>query len=212
MGDRQPTVFIVDDDDQIRCSCGLLVQQAALPTEQYASGRAFLTHYDPLWPGCLLLDVRLPDTGGLQLQQELNRRGAVIPVIFVAGAAEVSEAVQAMQHGAFDFLQKPMCDEGLLDRVRRALELDAATRAGMGERRALERRFASLSDREREVLGMVLEGFSNKEAAVRMRLSSRTVEIHRASLMRKTGVRNTADLVRMALALQLRRVSDLRLR
>lgn len=209
MGDRQPTVFIVDDGERIRCGCDPAVRQAGFPTEQYASAHEFLAHYDPLWPGCLLLDVRMPDMGGLQLQQELNRRGAVIPVIFVAGVAEVAEAVEAMQHGAFDFLAKPVHANGLLDRIRRALELDAATRESLRERRAVERRFASLSDREREILGMVLEGFSNKEAAARMRLSSRTVEIHRASLMRKTGARNTADLVRMALALQPRRGSDL---
>jgi two-component system, LuxR family, response regulator FixJ len=209
MGDRQPTVFIVDADEQVRCGSDVVVRQAGLPTEQHAFAREFLAHYDPSWPGCLLLDVRIPHMGGLQLQQELNRLGAVIPVIFVAGVAEVAQAVEAMQHGAFDFLQKPVHADELLDRVRRALELDAATRASLRERRAVERRFASLSDREREILGMVLEGFSNKEAAARMRLSSRTVEIHRASLMRKTGARNTADLVRMALALQLRRSSPL---
>ncbi len=205
MSERQPTVFIVNDEEQIRCRCDLVARQAGLATEPYASALEFLARYDPLWPGCLLLNVRMPDMGGLQLQQELNLRGAVIPLIFVTAAAEVSEAVEAMQHGAFDFLQKPMCTERLLDRIRHALELDSANRADLRERYAVERRFALLSDREREILGMVLEGLSNKEAAARMRLSSRTVEIHRASLMKKTGARNTADLVRLALSLQLRR-------
>lgn len=208
MADRQPTVFIVDDAEQIRCNCDLLMRQAGLPTEPYALAREFLAQYDPLWPGCLLLNVRLPDMDGLQLQQELNRRGAVIPVIFVTAAPEVPEAVEAMQHGAFDFLETPLQPERLLDRVQRALELDAATRAELRERYAFERRFAALSDREHEILGMVLEGLSNKEAAARMRLSSRTVEIHRASLMKKTGARNAADLVRMALSLQLQRESQ----
>jgi FixJ family two-component response regulator len=211
MGDRQPTVFIVDDDEQIRLSCEQVIRHAGLPAEPYSSATEFLAAYDPSWPGCLLLDVRMPELSGLQLQQELTRRGAVIPVIFVTGVAEVPEAVEAMQHGAFDFLQKPIGAAELLDRVRRALEFDAASRSSLRERRRLEGRFASLSDREREILGMVLEGLSNKEAAARMRLSSRTVEIHRASLMRKTGARNAADLVRMAMALQLVRSSDLKL-
>jgi FixJ family two-component response regulator len=208
MADRQPTVFIVDDDDQIRRSCEMLIRAAGLPTEQYSSAGEFLAHYELTWPGCLLLDVRMPEMSGLQLQRELIRRGAAIPVIFITGVAEVSEAVEAMQHGAFDLLQKPIDTAELLDRVRRALDMDAAMRSSLRERRRLEDRFGLLSDREQEILGMVLEGLSNKEAAARMRLSSRTVEIHRASLMRKTGARNTADLVRMAMALQLVRTAD----
>ena len=146
----------------------------------------------------------MPDMSGLELQQELNRRGAVIPVIFATGVAEIPVAVEAMQHGAFDYLQKPISQEDLLDRVRRALAFDATTRASLLERRQAEERFESLTEREREILAMVVSGLSNKEAAARMKLSARTVEIHRASLMRKTGARNTAHLVRMAMELQIR--------
>ncbi len=199
MGDVQPTVFIVDDDEQIRRSCEALARHAGLPSEQYSSGHAFLDAYDPARPGCLILDVRMPDMSGLQLQQELIRRGAVIPVIFITGVAEVPEAVEAMQHGAFDFLQKPVSADDLLDRMRRALAFDTATRATLMERRKVQARFDSLTDREREILSLVLEGLSNKEAAARMKLSARTVEIHRASLLRKVGARNTAHLVRIAM-------------
>ncbi len=211
MSDRQPTVFIVDHDEPGRLSCEAAIRRAGLPTQMYPSAREFLAEYEVSWPGCLLLALRMPDMSGLQAQQELNRRGALIPVIFVAGAAEVADAVQAMRRGAFDFLQKPVGPEVLLGYVRRALQSDAMLRASLGERLAMEERFASLSDREREILGLVLEGLSNKEAAARMRLSSRTVEIHRASLMKKTGARTTADLVKMAMELQLVRSSDIRL-
>ncbi len=202
MDDIHPTVFIVDDDEQIRRSCEVLVRHAGLRSEQFSSGREFLDAYDPARPGCLVLDVRMPDMSGLQLQQELNRRGAVIPVIFITGVAEVPEAVEAMQHGAFDFLQKPIGAQALLERLRRALAFDAVTRASLLERRKMQVRFDSLTDREREILSLVLEGLSNKEAAVRMKLSARTVEIHRASLLRKVGARNTAHLVRMAMELR----------
>lgn len=202
MVELRPTVFIVDDDEQIRLSCEALVRQAGLCSEQYSSAHAFLDAYDTTRPGCLVLDVRMPDMSGLQLQQELNRRGAVIPVIFITGVAEVPEAVEAMQHGAFDFLQKPISAQGLLDRLHRALAFDAATRASLMERRKMQARFDSLTDREREILSLVLEGLSNKEAAARMKLSARTVEIHRASLLRKVGARNTAHLVRMAMELR----------
>jgi FixJ family two-component response regulator len=202
MADPQPTVFIVDDDELVRHSCEALAKHAGLPSEQFSSGQDFLDAYDPARPGCLILDVRMPDMSGLELQQELNRRGAVIPVIFITGVAEVPEAVEAMQHGAFDFLQKPISPEGLLDRLRRALAFDDTTRATLTERRRVQARFDTLTDREREILSLVLEGLSNKEAAARMRLSARTVEIHRASLLRKIGARNTAHLVRMAMEIR----------
>jgi FixJ family two-component response regulator len=205
MADRQPTVFIVDDDEPIRRSCDALVRQAGLTSEQYSSAREFLDAYEPSRPGCLVLDVRMPDMSGLELQQELNRRGAVIPVIFVTGVAEVPVAVEAMQHGAFDFLQKPIRAPEFLDRVHRALAFDGTTRATTLQRRQLQARFDSLTDREREILSMVLEGLSNKESAARMKLSSRTVEIYRASLLRKVGARNTAHLVRMSMELRVQK-------
>jgi two-component system, LuxR family, response regulator FixJ len=202
MADVQPTVFIVDDDELIRHYCDVIIQHAGLPTEQHSSAREFLRRYELARPGCLVLDIRMPDMSGLELQEELNRRGAIIPVIFATGVAEVPVAVGAMLHGAFDYLQKPLRAENLLDRVRRALAFDTSTRASLLERKRTLERFAMLTEREREILSLVIAGLSNKEAALRMRLSARTVEIHRAGLMRKTGARNAAHLVRMAMEFQ----------
>ena len=205
MGDPVlPTVFIVDDDVVIRRFCVAVLDHEGLPSQEYTCAREFLEHYDPVRPGCLLLDMRMPGMTGLELQEELNRRGAVIPVIFATGVAEVPIAVEAMLQGAFDYLQKPISPSDLLERVRRALAFDASTRASLLEHRDAQERFAQLSEREREVLTMVMGGLSNKQVAGRMRLSSRTVEIHRASLMKKTGARNAAHLVRMAMELQSR--------
>ena len=197
-----PTVFIVDDDEGLRRYCAAVVEHEGLRWEAFPSAREFLREYDLDRPGCLLLDIRMPGMTGLELQEELNRRGAVIPVVFATGLAEVPAAVEAMLQGAFDYLQKPVSPSDLLDRVHRALAFDASTRATLLEQSQAEQRFAQLSQRERDVLAMVLGGLSNKQAAAKMNLSSRTVEIHRASLMKKTGARNAAHLVRMAMGLQ----------
>ena len=196
------TVFIVDDDDGVRRYCSAVVEHEGLPWEGFPSAREFLRQYEPSRPGCLLLDMRMPGMTGLELQEELNRRGAVIPVIFATGTAEVPVAVEAMLQGAFDYLQKPISAADLMDRVRRALAFDASIRACLVERHAAEQRFAQLSEREREILAMLMAGLSNKQVAARLNLSARTVEIHRASLMKKTGARNAAHLVRMAMELQ----------
>jgi|SRR6185437_16285987 len=199
MTDNRPTVFIVDDDEVIRLSCNAVLQQVGLPTELFASASEFLGRYESSRAGCLLLDIRMPDMSGLDLQKQLIYRGATIPIIFITGVAEVPVAVEALRLGAFHYLQKPIRMESLLDWVRRALAVDATTRANMLERRQAEERFARLTERERKVLEYVVGGLSNKEAAARLHLSTRTVEIHRAGLMKKLGARNTAHLVRMAI-------------
>ena len=191
-------VFVVDDDADIRDSMRVLLEVAGFKVRTFTSAKQFLAD-DHAKHGCLIADVRMPDMSGLELQQELNRRGAVIPVIFATGVAEIPVAVEAMQHGAFDYLQKPISQEDLLDRVRRALSFDATTRASLLERRQAEERFESLTEREREILGMVVSGLSNKEAAARMKLSARTVEIHRAHIMNKLHASSLSDLVRIVL-------------
>jgi FixJ family two-component response regulator len=208
MSEVPPTVFIVDDEDQMRRYYDAILQHACLPTELYSSASEFLTRYDYTRPGCMVLDVTMPEMSGLELQEELNRRGATIPVIFVTGIAEAPVAVRAMRHGAFDYLVKPVTREDLLNRVHRALDFDAAIRASLLERSQAEELFDTLTEREREILYMIMGGFSNKEAARRLRLSPRTVEIHRASLLKKTQVRNTAHLVRMAMELNIRPSGD----
>ena len=197
-----PTVFIVDDDAAVRNSLRLLVKSVGLTAAAFVSAQEFLATYDPLQPGCLVLDVRMPGMSGLDLQQQLNLRGAVIPVIFITGHGDIPMAVEAMQHGAFDFLQKPFRDQDLIDRIQRALEKDRESRAALGQRARNRERFASLTPREREVLTLVTSGKANKVMAVDLGLSQRTVEIHRARVMEKMGASSVAQLVRMVLDLE----------
>jgi FixJ family two-component response regulator len=143
----------------------------------------------------------MPGMSGLELQEELNRRGAIIPVIFISGHADVPMAVEAIQHGAFDFLQKPFSDQDLIDRIQRALAADADNRQTLAQRDELRRRYDSLTPREQEVLVLVTDGRANKVMAGDLGVSQRTIEIHRARVMEKMGARSMAQLVRMTLDL-----------
>lgn len=198
---QAPLVFIVDDDAAVRNSLRLLVKSVGLTATVFVSAQEFLAGYDPQQPGCLVLDVRMPGMSGLELQQQLNLRGAVIPVIFITGHGDIPMAVEAMQHGAFDFLQKPFRDQDLIDRIQRALEKDRENRAALGERARIRERLDSLTPREREVLALVTSGKANKVMAADLGLSQRTVEIHRARVMEKMGASSVAQLVRMVLDL-----------
>jgi RNA polymerase sigma factor (sigma-70 family) len=197
--DPAPAVFVVDDDDALRASLRLLLKSLHLPSIEYASAAEFLHKYDPGRPGCLLLDVRMPGMSGLELQQELNRRGAIVPVIFITGHGDVPMAVAAVRHGAFDFLQKPFSAEDLITRIRGALERDRQQRVQLAAREQIRARLAALTAREREVLALVTAGKPNKTVAVELGVSQRTVEIHRAHLMEKMQAGSLAQLVRMAL-------------
>jgi len=201
MKERSPVVFIVDDDEAVRSSLRLLLKSVGLAPNAVASAREFLDRYDPSQPGCLVLDVRMPEMSGLELQEQLNRIGAVIPVIFITGHGDVPMAVEAMQAGAFDFVQKPFRDQDLIDRIQRALEKDRATRALLNERSLIRERLESLTPREREVLTMVTSGKPNKIMAADLGVSQRTVEIHRARVMEKMGAASLAQLVRMVMDL-----------
>src|SRR6202048_4683575 len=162
MNQGLPIVFIVDDDEAVRNSLRLLVKSVGLTAVALVSAQEFLTSYDPQQPGCLVLDVRMPGMSGLELQQRLNLRGAVIPVIFITGHGDVPMAVEAMQQGAFDFLQKPFRDQDLIDRIQRALAKDQTGRAELRERARIQERLESLTAREREVLELVTSGKPNK--------------------------------------------------
>jgi len=197
-----PTVFIVDDDEAVRNSLRLLVKSVGLTATALVSAQEFLASFDPLQPGCLVLDVRMPGMSGLELQQQLNLYGAVIPVIFITGHGDVPMAVEAMQQGAFDFLQKPFRDQDLIDRIQRALEKDRANRAALDERSRIRERHEMLTRREREVLALVTSGKANKIMAADLGLSQRTVEVHRARVMEKMGASSLAHLVRMVLDLE----------
>lgn len=201
MKDRQPTVFVIDDDDAVRSSLRLLLKSVGIPALAYGSANEFLGTYHPDQPGCIVLDVRMPGMSGLELQDELNLRGAMIPVIFVTGHGDIPMAVEAMQQGAFDFLQKPFRDQDLLDRIQRALTRDRDNRATLHQTDRMRERFATLTPREREVLDLVSRGMANKVMAAELGVSQRTVEIHRSRVMEKMEASSLAQLVRMALEL-----------
>jgi len=201
MKERSPIVFIVDDDEAVRGSLRLLLKSVGLIPSPFGSARDFLDAYDPVQPGCLVLDVRMPQMSGLELQEEFNRRGAVLPVIFITGHGDVPMAVEAMQAGAFDFLQKPFRDQDLIDRIQRALEKDRAIRAALDKQGVIGARFESLTPREREVLDLMSQGKSNKQMAFELGVSQRTIEIHRGHVMEKTGAASLAQLVRMVMDL-----------
>jgi two-component system response regulator FixJ len=201
MKEHPPVVYIVDDDEAVRGSLRLLLKSVGLTPNALGSAREFLSKYDPAQPGCLVLDVRMPEMSGLELQEQLNLQGAIIPVIFITGHGDVPMAVEAMQAGAFDFLQKPFRDQDLIDRIQRALEKDRANRAALTERTVIRERLESLTPREREVLTMVTAGKANKVMASDLGVSQRTVEIHRARVMEKMGASSLAQLVRMVLDL-----------
>lgn len=203
MNPKPASVFVVDDDDAVRNSLRLLLKSVGLPTVAFASAREYLDSWHPAQPGCLVLDVRMPGMSGLELQEELNRRGAIIPVIFISGHGDIPMAVEAIQHGAFDFLQKPFRDQDLIDRVQRALAADHADRQSLAQRDVLRRRYGSLTPREQEVLLLVTKGKANKVMAGDLDISQRTVEIHRARVMEKMGAQSLAQLVRMAMELDL---------
>ena len=194
-----PTVFVVDDDEGVRNSLRFLLKSVGLATRALASAQEFLDNYKPQQPGCLVLDVRMPGMSGLELQQQLNVRGAVIPVIFITGHGDVPMAVEAMQQGAFDFLQKPFRDQDLIDRIQRALERDGQNRAALAQHARIRERLESLTPREREVLALMTRGMPNKVMAAELGVSQRTVEIHRARVMEKSGAGSLAQLVRMVL-------------
>ncbi len=198
-GARAPMVFVVDDDDAVRSSLRLLFRSMGLATSCFGSAADFLRSYDAGQPGCLVLDVRMPGMSGMELQHELSVRGAMIPVIFITGHGDIPMAVEAMQHGAFDFLQKPFRDQDLLDRVQRALERDAENRQSLRAVDGIRERLDSLTPREREVLQLIVAGKANKVVAGALSVSQRTVEIHRARVMEKMQARSLAQLVRMVM-------------
>jgi FixJ family two-component response regulator len=198
---RKPVVYIVDDDDGMRRALGVLMTTVGYQPAAFAGPREFLSKYDPSQPSCLVLDVRMPEMSGLEVQQHLNRSGSMLPVILVSGHGDIPMAVQAMKDGAFDFLQKPFRDQDLLDRINGALKLDAENRASTDRLADLTQRSGSLTPREREVMALVVDGKANKVIAIDLGLSERTVEIHRANVMEKMGARSVAHLVKMHLML-----------
>jgi FixJ family two-component response regulator len=196
-----PVIYIVDDDDSMREAIELLLRTVGYQTVPFARAGEFLAKYNPDQHAALVLDVRMPEMSGLEVQQQLNRSGAMLPVIFITGHGDIPMAVQAMKDGAFDFLTKPFRDQDLIDRINTALKQDKENRAELERHADLRRRAASLTAREREVMALVVDGKANKVIAIDLGLSERTVEIHRANVMEKMGARSIAHLVKMHLTL-----------
>lgn len=200
-----PTVFVVDDEEAVGDSIAMLLRTVGLATRVYRDARVFLQEYRPDMAGCLLLDVRMPKMSGLELQQVLAARNVTLPVIFITGHGDVPMAVEAMRAGAMDFIQKPFNDDELIRRVQKALEEDAHERELLQRREELERRWDDLTPREREIALRIADGQANKRVAAELDISARTVELHRARILQKMGVRSLAHLVRMMVALKERR-------
>ena len=195
------TVFVVDDDAAVRRSLHELMVSASLPVESFETSQSFLDALDPGRPGCILLDLRLREGSGLDLQDELRRRKISLPIIVLTGHGDVPSSVRSLKAGAFDFLQKPTPPAVLLERVRAALECDRAEREHRSSRTAGLDRLASLTPREREVMTMLVAGATSKEVAYDLKISPRTVEVHRANIMSKMQARNLPELVRMTIAM-----------
>jgi len=188
----------------MRDSLRWLMGTVGLAVETYPSADEFLSRFDPdAGPGCLVLDVRMPGTGGLDLYETLVDRAAALPVIFVTAYADVPMAIRAMKSGAVEFLEKPFNRQALLERVQRAVRQDAERRKRAADRTAIETRFRRLSDKELEVLDLVKRGLPNKTIATRLAITPRAVEMRRASLMKKLGTGSLADLLRLAFAREL---------
>jgi two-component system response regulator FixJ len=192
-------VHVIDDDDGLREALAFLLDVNGIEARFYASANAFLDAL-PVADGCVLTDVRMPGLTGLELVRELRARGATFPVIVMTGHGDIPLAVEAMKAGVLDFIEKPFEDEHLIGSLRNALSALQTTEASDAGRRAAEQRLSELSPRERDVLAGVVEGKLNKQIAFELEISPRTVEIYRANLMTKTGARNVAELMRIALA------------
>ncbi len=199
----ESTIFIIDDDLEVRQALALLMESVGLKVETYGSADRFLEAFDPERPGCIVLDVRMPGMSGLELQARLAAAPIHPPVIIITGHGDVPMAVRAVRAGAVNFLEKPFNDQDLLDSVHRALEIDARQRGQARELAGIRRRLESLTRREREVLELVVRGLRNKMIAAELGVSQSTVEAHRARVMEKMEARSLSDLMRMVLSLEL---------
>lgn len=194
-------VYVVDDDEHVRDLLRELFASVSLPVQTFSSGQEFLHAYIPGSPGCLVIDMRMPGMSSFDVQAELAARGIHLPVIVVTGYGDVEESVRAMKAGAVDFIQKPFNNQALLEMVQRALSSSAEYHRSERERQQLRGAFDRLTPRERDVLERIVGGEPNKRIAHDLGLSAKTVEFHRANLMKKLHVRSVAELVRKALVM-----------
>ena len=191
---QQPTIFIVDDEPAMVDSLRVLVESVGHRARGYGSAAEFLDDFEPDRPGCVILDERMPGMSGHKMHEELLRRGSMIPIIMCTGHAEVQMAVDAMKRGAVTLVQKPFRDQDLLDAIEEALRRDAAARKRSTRRHAVESRLETLTPRQREVMDLMVRGKPNKVIARELGISERTVELHRARVMRAMEVNSAAEL------------------
>ena len=197
---NDPTVFIVDDDASVRDSLALLLSLKGFRTQVFAAAEAFLETYRPECRGCVLGDLRLPRMSGLDLPRELHERGYVVPVVLLTAHGDVQTTRSAMKTGAFDFLEKPIDDDVLLDVLQNAIHEDASRFGVATEGARAKDQLDRLTPREREVLGLLVEGLSQREIAERLAISPRTVEVYKARMMEKLQCRSLAEAIKLALA------------
>ncbi|MEJ2456501.1 MAG: response regulator [Candidatus Thiodiazotropha sp.] len=195
MAEADTVVYLVDDDAAVRGGLRLLLEQHELKVHDFASADEFLEYYRADFPGCLVLDLRMPGTDGLALQTHLATQRLPIPVIFISGHGSIPVSVKAIKSGAVNFLEKPVPHQELLRNIREALLLDARHRSQIEKGSEFQARYASLTPREREIMAMVVSGLTNKEMAEHLHISFRTVEIHRSRMMKKLQTGNLVDLL-----------------
>ena len=194
---REPTAFLVDDEEAVRDSLSLVLEQAGIPCLAYPSAEAFLAESLEERPGCAIIDLRMPGMDGLQLQEAMEQRGIGLPVIFLTGYGDIPTSVKAIKAGALDFLTKPVSTATLLAAIEAGFAEDARLRAQAERSHSAQGRLAQLTARERDVMELAIEGLSNKEIARKLSISHRTVEIHKARVMKKAGAGNVLDLARI---------------
>lgn len=202
MADTDTCVYIVEDDDAVRESLQMMLESVGRRVEAFENADLFLQAYSQDMAGCIVLDIRMPGMNGMELQRKLNEQNSILPIIFVTGHGDVPMAVEAMQQGAVDFVQKPYREQELLEKIAQAIALDEENRASLQQRQMILERMQELTPRERDVMRLMVEGKANKVIAIDLDISQRTVEIHRARVMEKLCANSLAHLVRMYLAVE----------
>ncbi len=202
MTDSQQIVYVVEDDEAVRDSLEMMLVSMEHKVETFPTANEFLEQYDESMAGCIVLDIRMPGMDGMELQKALNGKNSILPIIFVTGHGDVPMAVEAMQQGAIDFIQKPYREQELLEKIKAALELDAEQRASLIEKKEIQSKLEELTPRENEIMDMMIDGNANKVIAIDLDISQRTVEIHRSRVMHKMGTHSLAHLVRMIMSVR----------
>lgn len=199
MSEMRETVFVVDDDETVRDVVRMMAEGGGYYVETYADAESFLNDFEGSVPGCLVLDIRMPGMSGLALQDELIKRGTLIPIIFITGHGDVEMAVECIQKGALDFIEKPFREAKLLEKVELGLVSDRQSRADLSAKTEVHDKLSSLTSRETEIMHMIAQGCANKVIAIDLGIAQGTVEIHRSRVMHKLGVRSVAQLMRLLL-------------